>query len=105
MKNFLYFQVNQKYDLLLHCDSLLESLTDIFAFNNPQQMPFTKRNLGVKRSVENLIPLLSSTPLLSSVDTEDRLPCDKNIQILDSKLSINNCDKFSLEISILNIGR
>ncbi|CAG8591873.1 5827_t:CDS:2, partial [Diversispora eburnea] len=98
--------INQKQDLLLHCDSLLESLTDIFAFNNRlQQISLIKRNFGVNRSIENLIPLLQSTSVLSNDDTGDQLFSDKNnLQILESRLSINDCDKFSLEISVLNNG-
>ncbi|RHZ75397.1 hypothetical protein Glove_214g11 [Diversispora epigaea] len=98
--------INQKQDLLLHCDSLLESLTDIFAFNNRlQQISLTKRKFGVNRSIENLIPLLQSTSVLSNDDINDQLFSDKNdLQILESKLNINNCDKFSLEISVLNNG-
>ncbi|CAG8538417.1 16050_t:CDS:10, partial [Acaulospora morrowiae] len=98
--------LNQKYDLLFHCDSLLESFSNIFVSNHLQQSFLTKRNLRTNRSIENLIPLLSDTPVISNEDVDDRPPKDRNeLQILDAKMiygGINNYDKVFLDISVIN---
>ncbi|CAG8445083.1 779_t:CDS:2 [Acaulospora colombiana] len=99
--------LNQKHDLLSHCDSLLESFTNTFAFNSIQQTSLTKRNLRVNRPIEKLIPLLSDTPMMVSSDEIDGyLPRDRmELQVLEARAvcaSINHFDKIFLDISIVN---
>ncbi|CAG8646661.1 1449_t:CDS:10, partial [Gigaspora rosea] len=99
--------LDQKYNLLAHCDSLLECFSDIFAFYHLHQVTFKKRNLCINKSIEKLLPLLVNTPIMLEDMKESITNNNQYLCVLEARIvygEISKKDKILIEVMVQNLA-
>ncbi|CAG8679440.1 13830_t:CDS:2 [Racocetra fulgida] len=96
----------QKYNLLAHCDSLLECFSDIFAFYHLHQVTLKKRHLCINKSIGKLLPLLIDTPIMMEDMNESLTKNNQYLRVLDARVvygEMSKKDRVLIEVLVQNL--